>query len=177
METERLILRQWQPSDFEPFAQLNQDRDVMEHFPSLPTTEETQSHIKRFIGHFEKHGYGLWAVELKENNQFIGFIGLQNVPFDAPFAPAVEIGWRLAKPFWGKGYALEGAKACIDYAFNTLNLNKIVSFTAIPNKRSIKLMERLGMSFQSTFTHPALPADHPLALHVLYSLEVHDCVF
>ena len=168
--TERLILRPWKEEDIEPFARLNQDPLVMQYFPGLKTRAETEEMVKLFMQRIEEFGWGLWAAALRESDTFIGFIGLQHVYFTAPFTPAVEIGWRLAQAYWGKGYATEGAKACLKFAFETIHLDEIVSFTSVQNMRARAVMERIGMhhNHADDFDHPNLPKDHPLCRHVLY---------
>lgn len=167
------MLRQWKISDLEPFAQLNADPEVMEYFPRLKTKEESYKAAAFMSDHIEKHGWGCWAVGLKENDEFIGFIGLEAVDFETKFTPAIEIGWRIASKYWGKGYATEGALCALRYGFETLKLEEIVSFTAEGNKRSRALMERIGMYRDSKddFDHPKLPENHPLSRHVLYRLK------
>lgn len=171
IETERLILRQWKESDFEPFIKMGLDQDVMQFFPSLLTPQESLNLIQKISRLIDENGWGFWAVELKENYQFIGFIGLHTQPEQFDFSPCVEIGWRLAKEFWKQGYATEGAKAVLDYAFNVLNLDKIVSFTATLNKPSQAVMERIGMQKVKNFDHPKVPLHHQLRPHVLYEIS------
>jgi 3-dehydroquinate dehydratase/shikimate dehydrogenase len=173
VKTERLILRPWQESDFEPFAKLNGDPRVREYFPRVLSAVESDASIKLMSNHIERFGWGFWAVSLIQTGEFIGFIGLEDVNFFAPFnefTPAVEIGWRLAFSHWGKGYATEGALACLKYGFETLNLKEIVSFTPVQNIRSRTVMERIGMHHdpKDDFDHPKLPDGHPLKRHVLY---------
>ena len=173
IETERLILRPWQKEDLEPFARLNADPRVMEYFPSVLSRGESDQLAKKIQAKIEKNGWGFWAVSLKENATFIGFLGLNDIDPSFPFAPAVEIGWRLAFDAWGKGYATEGAKAVLQYGFETVNLNEIVSFTAVQNQRSRRIMEKIGMHHdpQDNFDHPKIPEGHPLRRHVLYRLN------
>ena len=173
IQTDRLILRQWKEDDLEPFAQLNADPRVMEHFPYVLSREESDQLAARNQTKIKENGWGLWAVSVPGLAEFIGFIGLAEPTFDAHFTPAVEVGWRLAHPFWGKGYATEGALACLKYGFETLNLEEIVSFTAVQNKRSIAVMERIGMHHDAKddFDHPKLPKEHKLSRHVLYRLK------
>lgn len=168
IQTERLVLRKWRQEDLEPFAKLNADPKVMEFFPGLKTREESDASVKLISDHIEKYGWGFWAASLIQTGQFIGFIGIQHVPFQSSFTPAIEIGWRLAFDHWGKGYATEGAKATLVYGFTTLKLDKIVSFTAVNNMRSRRIMEKIGMHHDSDFDHPKLPEGHPLRRHVLY---------
>jgi 3-dehydroquinate dehydratase/shikimate dehydrogenase len=171
--TERLILRKWQSSDLGPFAAMNQDPLVMEYFPATLSIEETQAFISRIKRHFIQHGFGLWAVELKDSKEFIGFVGLSIPTFEAHFTPCVEIGWRLGSKYWGKGFAVEAAQAVLDKAFNQYGLTDIVSFTSERNLRSIRVMEKLGMTHnpEEDFDHPKLPQDHLLARHVLYRIK------
>lgn len=173
IQTDRLILRQWASADLEPFANMNADPRVREYFPGLQTKEESNHSVSLASNHIEKFGWGFWAASLAETSEFIGFIGLEDVYFQAKFVPAVEIGWRLAFKHWGKGYATEGALACLRYGFETLNLNEIVSFTAVENTRSRAVMQKIGMHHDSKddFDHPKLPEGHPLRRHVLYRLE------
>jgi 3-dehydroquinate dehydratase/shikimate dehydrogenase len=173
IRTDRLILRQWKKGDLEPFASINADPRVREYFPGLQTREESDHSVSLVSGHIEKYGWGFWAASLVETGEFIGFIGLEDVYFQANFVPAVEIGWRLAYKHWGKGYATEGALACLRYGFKTLKLDEIVSFTAVENTRSRRVMEKIGMHHDSKddFDHPKLPEGHPLRRHVLYRLD------
>jgi 3-dehydroquinate dehydratase/shikimate dehydrogenase len=173
IKTERLILRPWEEGDLKPFAELNADPRVREYFPNLLSREESDQSAKRMSDHIEKKGWGFWAASLIETGEFIGFIGLEDVYFKAPFTPAVEIGWRLAFKHWGKGYATEGALAALKYGFETLKLKEIVSFTPVQNKRSRHVMEKIGMTHdpKDDFDHPKLPEDHPLRRHVLYKIK------
>jgi len=176
VETDRLILRQWCQEDLEPFAKLNADPRVMEYFPGLKTQEESDTSVKLMSDHIHKFGWGFWAVSLTQTDEFIGFIGIEDVHFQAAFTPAVEIGWRLAFDYWGKGYATEGARAALRYGFENLHLPEIVSFTAVKNMKSRAVMERIGMHHHSKddFDHPKLPEKHPLRRHVLYRMEKID---
>ena len=170
IETERLILRQWNDSDRTLFAALNQDSEVMRYFPRPLSVEESNAFVDKSIHQIRSAGYGLMAAEIKSTHEFIGFIGLANPSFDAHFTPCTEIGWRLHRPFWKQGYATEGAKAVLTYAFEELRLESIVSFTALTNTPSIAVMKRIGMRPhpQQTFEHPLLPEGHGLRTHVLY---------
>ena len=144
----------------------------MEHFPATLSRSQTEALIERAEACFEEHGYGLWAVEVRDGSELAGFAGLAPVDAEMPFAPAVEIGWRLGRTFWGRGVAAEAARTTIDFAFGPLGLASLVSFTAEGNLRSRRLMCRLGMSRDpdEDFRHPGLPPGHPLAPHVLYRL-------
>jgi RimJ/RimL family protein N-acetyltransferase len=170
--TERLRLRRWRSSDRAPFARLNADAQVMEHFPSTLSSDESDALAARIEAHFDEHGFGLWAVEIPDVAPFAGFIGLSVPRFEAHFTPCVEIGWRLAAEHWGRGYATEGAKAVLTFGFRTLALAEIVSFTVPRNVRSHHVMERIGMVHDPAddFDHPALPEGHPLRRHVLYRI-------
>lgn len=173
IKTPRLILRPWQEEDLEPFAALNRDLQVMEYFPSTKTFEESVNEYKRILQHFAQHGWGFFAVSLIGSSAFIGFIGLRYDDFPAHFTPAVEVGWRLKVEHWGHGYATEGAKACLKYGFEKLNLNEIISFTTVQNSRSRRVMEKIGMhpDPKDDFDHPKLLENHPLRRHVLYRLK------
>lgn len=177
IRTDRLVLRQWNNTDFEPFAALNADLRVMEYFPSILSHKESNDLANRISTQLEEQGWGLWAVSIPDISNFIGFIGLAKPSFDAHFTPAVEIGWRLAFDYWGKGYATEGAKAALAYGFETLNLDEIVSFTAVQNIRSRRIMEKIGMHYNSNddFDHPKLAEDHSLRKHVLYRMNQQEC--
>jgi RimJ/RimL family protein N-acetyltransferase len=164
-------LRAWRPEDRVPFAAMNASPVVMEHFPSTMTKAQSDALVDRLQAHIDEAGWGAWAVERNEDGAFIGFIGLVPVSFDAEFAPAVEIGWRLDRPYWGHGYATEGARAALDFAFTTLDLDRVVSFTALSNLRSVAVMERIGMTPAGEFDHPRLPVGHPLRRHVLYEVR------
>ena len=172
MTTARLRLRPWRRADLAAFAAINADPVVMEHFPSVLERASSDALAERIGGHFDRHGYGLWAVELPDVAPFIGFIGLAIPRFTAPFTPCVEVGWRLARRYWGQGYATEGARAAVAFGFAEAGLEEIVSFTVPANRRSLAVMERLGMTSEARedFDHPVLPAGHPLRRHRLYRL-------
>jgi RimJ/RimL family protein N-acetyltransferase len=173
LRTSRLLLRRWRQEDREPFARLNADPVVMEHFPGRLTREESDEFIDRHDALLAERGYGLWAVEVVGASQFIGFIGLNDATFDASFTPAVEVGWRLAQDAWGHGYAAEGATAALRFAFNDLGLDEVVSFTTVKNTRSRAVMERLGLARNPAedFEHPNVPEGHPIRPHVLYRID------
>jgi RimJ/RimL family protein N-acetyltransferase len=174
--TDRLILRRWRPVDREPFARINADPHVMEFMPSPLSRQESDRLADRIEAHFQGRGYGLCAVELRSDQGFIGFIGLQVPSFQSAFTPCVEIGWRLSPDYWGKGLASEGARRMVRCAFEELGLESLVSFTAPANLRSRRVMERLGMTRDPSedFDHPNLPPGHPLRRHVLYRLRRAD---
>jgi len=171
--TDRLILRRWRDEDRLPFQAMNADPRVMEFLPSLLSPAESDELFNRIQAHFDRHGFGPFAVEMQETRAFIGFVGAFVPEFEAHFTPAVEIGWRLAFESWGQGLATEGARAVVDYAFNELGLSGLVSFTVPANLRSRRVMERLGMTHdpRDDFDHPRLPEGHPLRRHVLYRIK------
>ncbi|MCE9597157.1 MAG: GNAT family N-acetyltransferase [Spirochaetia bacterium] len=172
LESERLILRRWLQNDLQPFTRMNTDPHVMRFFPGLLSPEESSALFQRLDAHFETHGFGVWALELKSTGDWIGFAGLGVCPFDAHFTPAVELGWRLLSEFQGKGYATEAAKVACTFAFKNVGLEELVAFTVPINQPSRRVMEKLGMTNneRESFQHPLLPADHPLKEHVLYRL-------
>jgi RimJ/RimL family protein N-acetyltransferase len=176
LTTVRLVLRRWRASDRVPFQQINADPRVMEFMPAPLTPGKSDDLITRIERHFQQHSFGLYAAELIETKTFIGYIGLNIPSFEAPFMPAVEIGWRLAFDHWGRGLATEGARAVIDHAFHTLNLPTLISFTVPQNQRSRRVMEKLGMVHDpnADFDHPRLPEGHALRRHVLYRLNRED---
>ncbi len=173
VETERLIVRPWRDDDLAAFAALNADPAVMEHFPACLDRADSDALADRIrtVADLDS-GIGFWAVEVPGVAPFIGFVGLRRVGPDMPFAPAVEIGWRLARAHWGHGYASEAARAMLDVGFRRCHLADIVAFTVPANARSQAVMRRLGMTRDTNadFEHPALPAGHPLRRHVLYRL-------
>jgi RimJ/RimL family protein N-acetyltransferase len=169
-ESQRLRFRRWLDADKELFASMNANAEVMKFFPNRLTKEESDALIDRFENHHAEKGYGIWAVERKQDNSFIGFIGLLEVGFEVDFKGVTEIGWRLDKKFWKRGYAAEGAKACLTYAFNDLKLNEVYSFTSILNSPSETVMKRIGMTKVKEFEHPKLEKDSPLKRHVLYKI-------
>jgi ribosomal-protein-alanine N-acetyltransferase len=171
IRTSRLVLRRWRLEDREPFAAMNGDSNVMEYFSSVLTRAESDAMVDRIERQFDNYGYGLWAVDCAEG--FIGFVGLAWVNFDAHFTPALEIGWRLARPAWGRGYATEAALAARDYAFTEVGVDDIVSITTRTNTRSQAVMRKIGLTYDpgDDFAHPRLAADHPLVDHVLYRMS------
>jgi RimJ/RimL family protein N-acetyltransferase len=172
LRTPRLRLRRWRPEDRAPFAALNADPRVAEFLRGPLSREHSDALAESIEAHFQRHGFGLWAVEIPGVTPFAGFIGLSVATFKAPFMPCVEIGWRLAAEHWNHGYATEGARAALAFGFETLQLDEIVSFTAVRNLRSRRVMEKLGMTHSAAddFDHPALPGGHPLRRHVLYRI-------
>jgi len=174
LRTARLLLRAWRGEDLEPFAAMNADPAVREHFPGGPMPRaESDALVERFQARWRDDGHAPWAVERLDDGRFIGFIGLLSVHFEAHFTPAVEVGWRLAKDAWGHGFATEGGQASLRWGFETLRLEEIVSFTTPGNARSRAVMERLGMTrdVDDDFEHPRIPPGEPLRRHVLYRLQ------
>ena len=170
LTTARTVLRPWRDDDLEPFAALNGDPTVMTSFASPLTREESDAFAARVRAHGEREGWAPWALDI--GGRFAGFVGLWRPTFTAHFTPAVEIGWRLAREFWGQGYATEGAEQVLRFGFETLGLEEIVSFTVPTNRPSRAVMERIGMRRDPAddFEHPRLPDGHPLQRHVLYRL-------
>lgn len=168
IETSRLILRDWKADDFPEFVRMNSNEQVMEFFLKKLTEEESQEFLDRILKEFETFGYGLYAVERKDTGAFIGYVGFHNITFDVDFAPGVEIGWRLLPEAWGMGFASEAATACLKYAGDVLGLKEIYSFTSLLNKRSERVMQRIGMEWIKEFNHPLVEEGHWLRRHVLY---------
>ena len=172
LETERLILRPWRKTDLEPFADLNADPAVIRYFPAPLDRADSDRLARRLEQKFAAQGWGWWAVEVRSGAPFIGFVGL-NIPDYAdelPFTPAFEIGWRLAKDHWRRGYAKEAATEVLRYAFEDLGREEVVSFTAAQNLPSQAVMQAIGMTRDTSgdFDHPLLAPGHPLRRHVLY---------
>lgn len=170
LRTDRLLLRPWREADLAPFAAINADPEVMAHFPAPLDRAASDATVARIRAHFDRHGFGLWAVEVPGAAAFIGFVGLSTAAFEARFTPCVEVGWRLARDHWGRGYATEAARASLRFGFERLGLDEVVSFTAEANARSRAVMERIGMTRSpgDDFDHPSLPEGHRLRRHVLY---------
>lgn len=168
IETPRLILRDWQEKDIEPFARMNADRQVMEYFLKRLDYKETCDFYRRIINEFADCGFGLYVVEEKACGAFIGYVGFHHIGFDVDFAPGVEIGWRLRAESWGKGFATEAASACLEYGRNVLGLDEVYSFTSLSNKRSERVMQKIGMLRVGEFGHPLVNPAHALYMHVLY---------
>lgn len=171
---DRVVLRGWESRDAEPFAAMNADPVVMEHFPAALTRSDSDAMMGRLQQGLESRGWGAWCLDIE--GTCAGFVGLTPVSFEAPFTPCVEIGWRLAAAYWGKGYATEAARIAVGVGFGTFGLQEIVSFTAVANWRSRRVMERLGMrrNVREDFDHPRVPQGHPLQRHVLYRLAARD---
>jgi RimJ/RimL family protein N-acetyltransferase len=170
-ESPRLRLLAWRERHIAPFVALNSDPEVMRYFPALIDEAQSRANVDFWMQQFAERGWSNWAVELKDTGEFIGFVGLWTPKLTMPFSPCVEIGWRLARRFWGHGYATEGAEASLRVGFEQLGLPEIVSYTALPNAPSRAVMERIGMhDTGEDFDHPALPTGHVLQRHCLYKL-------
>ena len=166
-------LRDWRDADVEAWVAMNADPRVTEFFAKKYPREVSEASAAAIREQLRHDGYGWWAVEVRGGDPFVGVIALQAVPFEAPFTPANEIGWRFAAEHWGRGYATEGARAALDYAFETLNWPEVIAFTAAANLRSRRVMERLGMNHDAAddFDHPKIEPEHPLRRHVLYRIR------
>ena len=173
LHTPRLILRRWRDGDRVPFAKLNRDAQVMEHMPARLTRAQSDEMIELIEARFDQHGYGLWAVEVRATGALAGFTGLQDVPFQAPFTPAIEVGWRLARTVWGRGYATEAARAALAYGFGALRLPEVVAMIVPANRRSRAVAQRLDMTQDpaGAFEHPRFAPGHRLRRHLLYRLS------
>jgi RimJ/RimL family protein N-acetyltransferase len=174
IETPRLILRRWRKSDLHPFAEQNADPVVMRFLAGVLTRDESDAYVERAERHFADNGFCKWAVEAPGVSPFIGAVGLTRVRFEASFTPAVEVAWRLARRYWGRGYATEAAQAALDDGFRRVGLEEVVAMTALGNAASIRVMERLGMARSIEFDHPHHPEGSPLRRHVLYRLRRAD---
>ena len=168
IETERLVLRRWREADREPFAELNGDPETLVFFPSTLTRAESDAYVDRIEARFEAHGYGLWALEVRETGRFIGFTGLAPMAEDVPGGGGTEIGWRLARHAWHHGYATEAARAALGVAFDDMGLPEIWSLTAVLNEPSRAVMRRLGLTETTRFDHPRIPPGDPLRPQVAY---------
>jgi RimJ/RimL family protein N-acetyltransferase len=178
LRTSRLLLRPWRDEDIAAFAEMSADPIVMEYLLSLSHRGlSAEAWAARARAHWDEHGFGQWVVELPGAASFIGVVGLGEVAYEAPFTPAVEVAWRLARPGWGRGYATEAARAALDYGFDKLGLSEIVALTVPANQRSRRVMQRLGMtrSPEDDFDHPRVP-EGPLKRHVLYRLRAPGAV-
>ena len=173
IETERLVLRPWAEEDRVPFAALNADPQVMRYFPSVLDRTESDAMVEIARQRSREDGFCFQPAVIKASGRFIGFVGLSRPRHALPFAPCVEVGWRLSRDAWGHGYASEAARAWLRFGFETLGLDEIVSFTTVTNTPSRRVMERIGMERDETddFDHPALDPGHPLVRHVLYRLK------
>jgi len=170
-ETDRLIIRHYKEEDFPAFAEMNADIEVMKHFPNPLSKSESRAMFERLNSRLDETGKSFWAVEVKENNDFIGFVGLSEPSYEMDFMPCTEIGWRLRSKYWGKGYATEAAKACLEVGWNEYELNEILSTAVTANLPSIHIMKKLGMTYVKNFIHPSLEQWPEIEECVLYSLK------
>ncbi|MDG2450420.1 MAG: GNAT family N-acetyltransferase [Saprospiraceae bacterium] len=169
--SERLGFRKWKDSDLDPFIKMNADPEVMKYFLSPLSSIKTLELLSRIKGHFKDYGYCLYAVDRLDQSSFIGFIGIMPDTMGINVSPCIEIGWRLDRKAWNKGFATEGARRCIEYAFKELNISEIYSCTAMMNTNSERVMQKAGMSFVKKFNHPRVPDGHILNEHVLYRIK------
>ncbi|BDD03930.1 GNAT family N-acetyltransferase [Aureibacter tunicatorum] len=169
--SDRLGFRDWTASDIPKMAEINADPKVMEHFPSIPNYRQTEEFIQRMKQMYAEKGFCYFAVDKLDNNEFIGFIGICEQTFESEFTPCIDIGWRLSQSEWGKGYATEGAKRCLDYAFNELGLERILSICPTVNDKSERVMIKLEMQKIATFNHPLLKEHKHLEKCVAYEIR------
>lgn len=177
LRSARLILRPWRDEDLDALARLCADPEVMAHFPAPLDRSGSEALLRRLQEHQDEHGFTFWYLQRQADAAFVGFAGLARVGFAAHFTPAVEIGWRLARPYWGQGYAREAAQRALHFAFEELAVDQVVAFTTPGNQRSWGLMERLGMRRDGVFEHPQLPPGHLLRPHLLYRLGRSEGLF
>ncbi len=170
-KSERLGFRNWLDSDIPAMIELNANPNVMEFFPSIPSPDKTKSFIKKMQNQFREKGFCYFAVDKLEDGAFIGFIGLSEQTYEADFTPCIDIGWRLKEQEWNKGFATEGAKKCLDFAFHTLKLDQIHSIAPVVNINSERVMKKIGMTKISTFEHPLLLEDERLKNCVVYQIK------
>jgi len=171
--TERLVLRGWRDDDRAPWASMNADPEVMRYFHDTMTRDQADAMLDRMDAALTAQGWGLWALERQDTGELIGFTGLAVPTYDLPFTPCVEVGWRLARSAWGRGYATEAAREALRVGFDEIGLPEVVSMTSVPNTPSRAVMERIGMTRDpgGDFEHPAVPPGHPLRPHVLYRIR------
>ena len=170
-KSKRLGFRNWRNKDLEEFVKLNSDELVMEHFPNTLSINEVENLIDRLKKHFAENGFTYYATEILETKEFIGMIGLASQTYKSNFTPAVDIGWRLKRSTWGKGYATEGAKRCVEYAFNELLINKIISVCTINNSNSENVMKKIGMTKIGEFNHPEIGRNSEHEKHFCYEIN------
>ena len=169
-QSERLGFRNWTSDDLEEFAKLNADEDVMEYFPKTLSKSAVAALIEKLKSHFAQNGFTYYATELLDTNELIGMIGMAKQTYKTAYTPAIDIGWRLKKSAWGKGYATEGAKRCLDYAFNELNLTTLIAVCPINNRKSENVMKKIGMVKKGAFDHPELVNQPTYERHVCYEI-------
>ncbi len=170
MRTSRLLMRRWRDADREPFAAMNADFEVMRYFPAVMSRDASDAFVDRIESGLEARGFGLWALEVVETGEFIGYTGLNPMPADVPGAGGWEVGWRLTRSAWGHGFATEAGRAALEVGFEQGQLDEVWSLTAVLNVPSIAVMRRLGMTQVTTADHPQLSDDSPLRPHVFYRI-------
>ncbi len=171
-QTDRLVLRRWRDKDKPAFASMNADTRVMEYFPDLYTQERSDWMVDECNRRLDIDGFTFWAVDRKDRDEFIGFVGLNSFDAELPFCPCVEVGWRIAYEHWGNGFATEAAQKCLALGFNHFGLSRIVSFTSLANSRSRRVMEKIGMvNTDNNFMHPKVDAASGLQEHCLYQIK------
>ena len=172
LRTDRLIMRNWKESDFDAFCDMCADKEVMKYFPNTLDRDESLLLARKIKLSIEEKGWGLWAVEIPESCDFIGFVGLHVPKDNLPFSPCIEVAWRLAKQYWGFGYATESALAAVHFGFSVLKLTEIVAFTSAINTPSINVMKKIGMhNTGADFDHPEVPEASRLSRHMLYRIS------
>jgi RimJ/RimL family protein N-acetyltransferase len=172
LETERLRMRVWRDADRAPFAAMNADPEVMRHFPETLDAARSNASVDGWLAQFAAQGWSNWALERRADGTFLGFVGLSVPRRSFPFSPCVEVGWRLARAHWHRGYATEAARAALRAGFERIGLDRIVSFTTLANAASRAVMVRIGLvDTGRDFDHPAIPEGHPQRRHCLYAIE------
>jgi RimJ/RimL family protein N-acetyltransferase len=171
IRTDRLVMRRWRDTDRDGYAALNADPEVMRYFPATLDRATSNASIDRIEDLFDRQGFGLWALEVATTGEFIGFTGLNPMPDGVPGAGGMEVGWRLARRAWHKGFATEAALAAVDVAFAGAGLAELWSMTAVLNRPSQAVMLRIGMTPHAFFDHPKIAVGHPLRRHIAYRLE------
>jgi len=169
-KSERLGFRNWIHEDFDEFAKLNSDEEVMEFFPNTLTTDEVKVLFKKLKSHFSENGFTYYATDILATSEFIGMIGLASQQYKSKYTPAIDIGWRLKRKAWGKGFATEGAKRCLAYGFNNLGIKKIISVCTTNNTKSEHVMKKIGMYKKGEFNHPELSKHPELEKHLCYEI-------
>lgn len=169
--SQRLGFRPWTTDDLDNMAVINADPEVMRYFPKTYDVKGTRDFIERMHTEFSNNGFCYFATEILETQELIGFIGLFEQSFEAEFNPCVDIGWRLSKKEWGKGYATEGAKACLDFGFTTMELSIIMAICPVINVPSENVMKKIGMEKQLTFKHPNLQGYPRIEDCFMYSID------
>jgi RimJ/RimL family protein N-acetyltransferase len=170
IETQRLVLRQWNDADVEAWADMNADARVMEFFPGVMARERSYEQAAILRAALDKNGYGWFVMERREQPGFAGIMAVDDIRHDLPFRPLREIGWRLPVESWGHGYATEAANGLLKFARDELHWSEVVAMTAAINMRSRRVMERLGMTYDASedFNHPRVPDGMAIKRHVLY---------